>query len=97
MAPRPAPTAESVWRSPLLVPAIAVTAGVAVDRFLEPPNACSIVAAAAFLVAAAFFRRQRLGLLYLLVALARLGAAYHSWRCRLAPGCPGPRPPRRTP
>src|SRR5262245_45477183 len=83
MDTKPGPAGESAWRSPLLPPAIAVTAGVAVDRCLEPPFVAALIAAAAFLVAAAAFRSQRLGLLYLLVALAALGAAFHAWRCRL--------------
>src|SRR5262245_32669322 len=83
MDPRPPPAGESVWRSPLLPPAIAVTAGVAVDRCLELPFAAALLAAAAFLAAAAILKARRLGLLYLLVALAGIGAAYHCWRCRL--------------
>src|SRR3954454_6671770 len=83
METRPAPVSESVWLAPLLPPAIAVTAGVALDRALEPPFLGALLAAVACLVAAAILRRRRLGLLYLLVALAGLGCAYHAWRCRL--------------
>src|SRR5436305_2085657 len=43
----------------------------------------SLLAGAACLAAAALFRSGRLGLLYLLAALAALGAGYHCWRCRL--------------
>lgn len=83
MDTRPEPASENVWLSPLLPPAIAVTAGVAVDRCLEPPFVVSLLAAAAFLVAAIVLKVRRLGMLYLLVALAALGCAYHAWRCRL--------------
>src|SRR5690349_8640637 len=83
MDTRPGPAAESVWLAPLLPPAVAVTAGVAVDRAITPPFAGAMLAAAVFLVAAVLLRDRRLGLLYLLVALAGLGCAYHAWRCRL--------------
>jgi competence protein ComEC len=78
-----APTGESVWRSPLLPPALAVTAGVVADRCLELPFVIELLTAAGFLVAAVIAARRRLGLVYLLAALAALGAGYHQWRCRL--------------
>lgn len=74
---------ESAWRSPLLSPALAATAGVALDRSLEPPFAAGLATGGVALVAAVLFRSARLGTVYFLAAVAALGGTYHAWRCRL--------------
>src|SRR5215469_3849833 len=76
------PWADSVWRAPLVPVALALTAGIVLDRYAEIPLAVSLTAAVAFLAAAAAAcagRNLPLPLLYLAGTVAALGAAYHHW------------------
>lgn len=73
----------SVWRGPLVPVALALTAGIVLDRRAAVPPLVSFLAAAVFLSAFALTRlaRQRgLALIYLWAACAALGAFYHHWR-----------------
>ncbi len=82
-AASPPPASESIWRAPLVPAALAISAGVVLDRYAVVPPAASLVAAAVALVAWACTRgdgRSGLPLVYLAVAAAALGAAYHHYR-----------------
>src|ERR1700693_3537812 len=70
-----------VWQAPLVPIAIAVTAGVVLDRAFDVPFAVSVIAAGAFLLAFVVNRaRPLLALLYLWAGCAALGCAYHHLR-----------------
>jgi hypothetical protein len=74
---------ESIWRSPLVPAALAVTAGVVLDRYFGVPLAVSLLAMAACLVAwlVTLAGPQRgLPLVYLAMAGVAFGAAYHHYR-----------------
>jgi competence protein ComEC len=103
---RPAPPAdaflpESIWRAPLVPAALAVTAGILLDRRFSIPSPFALATLAATLTAwlAASFDRRRLppGVFLALAAVA-FGAAYHHVRrdfsaddlCHLATTDPRP-------
>src|SRR5205823_8529721 len=72
--------AEAVWQAPLVPAALAITAGIVLDRYAEVPLGFSLAGVFASLIAWAATRtRQAAGLSlgYLLTALVALGAAYH--------------------
>jgi competence protein ComEC len=77
---------ESVWRAPLLGPALAVTAGIVLDRHTALPlvlvGLAGTACLAAFLVLR-FTRHERLALVYLHLLLAAVGAAAHQCFCDL--------------
>jgi competence protein ComEC len=85
-APRPALDAllpRSIWRSPLVPAALALTAGILLDRYLSLPMPVSLIAAAVCLVAwfcARASSHRGLPLVYLALAGAAFGAAYHHYR-----------------
>jgi competence protein ComEC len=81
-----ATAAESVWRAPLLCPALAFTAGIVLDRLAGVPLALVILTGAAGLAGFVLMRREarpRLGLVYLHLALAAVGAGCHQCLCDL--------------
>ena len=86
---RPAPAALQVWRSPLVPVALAATAGIILDRYLDIPIAISLIGALAALACFVLHGagpRRMLGLVYLWTGCAALGAAYHNvHRSRAAP------------
>lgn len=74
---------RSVWRSPLVSAALALTAGVLLDRHFSPPLPLSLIAAAVCLAAwfcARVSPHSGLPLVYLALAGAAFGAAYHHYR-----------------
>jgi competence protein ComEC len=83
VAPVPVAPFESVWRAPLFPVALAVTAGIVLDRYFSPSIHASLLALAAGLVAWLASLRaggRGLPLLYLAVAGVAFGAAYHHFR-----------------
>jgi competence protein ComEC len=77
------------WQAPLVPVAAAATLGVLADRFLELAVGFSLAVAALALLAGLAMRlagRQGLGLLYLGLSCAALGAAYHHTYCHLYAG-----------
>src|SRR5262245_24380472 len=73
---------ESVWRAPLVPAALAVTAGLVLDRAYTIPLPVSLLAAAVALAAWLLARNGSptgLPLIYLALAGTALGAAYHQW------------------
>ncbi len=82
-APLPPPVNE-IWRAPLVPVALAATAGILLDRAASVPFPVNLAAALVSLLAWLFARvgaRPGLSLLYLLLAIVFLGAAYHhGWR-----------------
>jgi competence protein ComEC len=73
---------QSIWRAPLVPVALALTAGIVMDRHFDLPIAVSLLAAFAALlalVAASAGRQTGLAVVYLCVMVAALGAAYHQW------------------
>jgi hypothetical protein len=74
---------QSIWRAPLVPAALAVTAGILVDRHAALPMPVSLIAATAF-IAAWFCTRgsphRDLPLVYLALAGVAFGAAYHHYR-----------------
>jgi competence protein ComEC len=73
----------SVWRAPLVHAALAVTAGIVLDRYAAVPLGASLAVAAVCLVAWACARtasRRGLPLAYLALAGVAAGAAYHHYR-----------------
>jgi competence protein ComEC len=90
---RPA-SAASLWRAPLAPAAVAVTAGIVVDRFgpagksVDPyAVVLAIIAIVLVFLAAWLFSRARPGvsLVYLWCAVGFGGAAYHHWWCHVYP------------
>src|SRR6266852_2715246 len=74
------PEAQSIWQAPLLPAALALTTGILIDRFASVPLPFSMLIILAGLIAWAVTRLGRqsnLGLIYLALALAAFGAAYH--------------------
>ncbi len=74
---------QSVWRAPLVTAALVVTAGIVLDRCASPPLLISLIAAAGSLAAwlcAGAGGRTGLPLVYLALAGAAFGAAYHHYR-----------------
>jgi competence protein ComEC len=74
---------ENVWRAPLVPAALAVTAGILLDRFASVPLAGSLIAAVVFLIAwfcASLGRHGGPPLVFLALAGFALGAAYHHYR-----------------
>lgn len=74
---------RSIWRSPLVPAALALTAGIWLDRQLSLPLLVSLIAAVASLAAwfcARASPHHGLPLVYLALADAAFGAAYHHYR-----------------
>lgn len=72
-----------VWQAPLVPLALAATAGIIADRYLGISFVFSMIAAIAGLFGWAATRlapQSSLPLIYLWLASAALGAAYHHWR-----------------
>jgi competence protein ComEC len=90
---RPAPGADaflprSIWRAPLVPAALALTAGIVLDRHAPVPLAFTLLAAVACLAAwlcTSASRHRGLPLLYLALAGGAFGAAYHHFRHDLSP------------
>jgi competence protein ComEC len=77
---------QSIWRAPLVPAALAVTAGIVLDRFASPPLLVTLIAAAACLAAwLCAGGRTGLPLVYLALAGVAFGAAYHHYRRDLGP------------
>src|SRR5438132_6982955 len=78
---------DSVWRSPLVGAALALTAGIVLDRYLGIPLPFSLLAALVGLVAWWIMRSAAPGLplLYLALSGAAVGAAYHRWYVEVYP------------
>lgn len=75
--------ADTVRRAPLVPVALAFTTGILLDRFFSVPLAGSLFAAVVLLAAwtaAGFDRSPGLPLLYLALAVAAFGSAYHHYR-----------------
>lgn len=75
--------ADSFWRSPLVPSALAMTVGIILDRYIGVPMPASLLVTASCLVG--WFRTRGspnpgLPLLYLALAGAAFGAAYHHYR-----------------
>src|SRR6266404_1815516 len=73
---------ESIWRAPLVPAALAVTAGIVLDRYSSIPWPASLVALLAALsawLATRGGREPALSLIYLGGAIAALAALYHHW------------------
>jgi competence protein ComEC len=82
--PAPPEQPASVWRSPLLPVALAVTVGIAADRAWMLPLAQTLPGAIAFLIAWFLARRDnrpRIALGCLLLVFVGVGAAYHHDHC----------------
>jgi competence protein ComEC len=74
---------RSIWRAPMVPAALVVTAGVLIDRYFRIPLKVSLAAGAAALLAylaTQFKKTNRLGLVYLGLAGAAFGMAYHNYR-----------------
>jgi competence protein ComEC len=72
----------SVWQAPLVPAALAVTAGIVVDRLQSIPLPVSLGAGGAALVAWGIAQRGKsagLAIAYLVFASLGAGAAYHQW------------------
>jgi competence protein ComEC len=77
------PLRESIWRSPMVFAALAVTAGIVLDRLGQVPFVLTLLAGAGFLAAfvvSRIGRQVRLAPLYLALAGVALAAAYHQFR-----------------
>jgi competence protein ComEC len=86
--PIPSPDAlrESVWRSPLLFAALALSAGILLDRHLVVPFWLTLLTGAGCVVSFVLARlggQGRLALLYLALAGVAFGAGYHHFRREL--------------
>jgi competence protein ComEC len=90
---RTAPDADaflprSVWRAPLVPAALALTAGIILDRYLNVPLGFSLIAATVCLaawMATSLGSRGGLPLVYLALAGVAFGAGYHHFRHDLGP------------
>jgi competence protein ComEC len=83
------PLRESIWRSPLVFAALAVTAGIVLDRLGRLPFVLSVLGGAGCLVAFVVARvggHIRLAPVYLALTGVALGAAYHHFRRDLCEG-----------
>jgi competence protein ComEC len=81
--PPSAAAPESIWRAPLVPAALAVSAGVVLDRYAAVPLPISLLVALTAVVAVMFSgvgRRVGLPLVYLALAGTAFGAAYHHYR-----------------
>src|SRR5437763_75768 len=95
---------DTIWQAPLVPAAVALTAGIVVDRYVQVSLALSLVVAAASLIAwmlTGAGRSPTLPLAYLAISLAALGGASHHAHCHLYPASdignfatPEPRPAR---
>jgi competence protein ComEC len=86
LAPDEALAGESIWSAPLLFPALAVTAGIVLDRYLCLPLFLVVTIGVACLVVFAlmyFTARTRLAVVYLHLALVAAGAGYYAYRSDL--------------
>jgi competence protein ComEC len=75
--------ADNVWRSPLVPAALAVTAGIVLDRLAPTPLAVSLAAALGCLLAWLAAQRgesRGLSLTYLALAAVACGAAWHHYQ-----------------
>ena len=74
---------DSIWRAPLVPAALAYTAGIVLDHYAAVPLAISLLlmlgGMAGWLIAS-LRRRERLPLVFLALAGAAFGAAYHHYR-----------------
>ena len=71
-----------IWSAPLAPVALALTAGILLDRFCIVPFAASLIVALVSLLAWLIFvntSRQWLALVYLMGGVASAGSAYHHW------------------
>jgi hypothetical protein len=78
-----APYNQSIWQAPLVPAALALTTGILTDRYASVPLLFSISVILAGLIAWAVTRLgppTNLGLMYLALASAAFGAAYHHWQ-----------------
>ncbi|MBI1916052.1 MAG: ComEC/Rec2 family competence protein [Planctomycetes bacterium] len=78
------PLTDRVWRAPLVPVALAFSAGILLDRFCSLPLAGSLFAAVVMLAAWTATLRGRspgLPLVYMALAVAAIGSAYHHFRC----------------
>src|SRR5256885_1907600 len=74
------PPIKRVWRAPLMPVALAVTCGIVLDRYVSVPLPVSLLTTVSALLAWVVTRNGRqpgLPLVYLALAEAALGAAYH--------------------
>ncbi len=95
---------DSVWRSPLVGAALALTAGIVLDRYLGIPLLWSLLAAPVALIfwwVARTAEQRGLPLIYLALSGVAVGAAYHRWYEEVYPSddighfvTPDPRPAR---
>src|SRR5437764_1913646 len=72
----------SVWQAPLVPAALAVTAGIVLDRYRSIPLPASLGAGLLAMVAWGMAGRGKsvgLGVVYLVLASCAGGAAYHHW------------------
>ncbi len=77
-----APAGDALWRAPLVPVALALTAGIVLDRYASVPLPISLLAAVAGIIAwlaASMNRQGGLSLVYLFGTVAALGTAYHHW------------------
>jgi competence protein ComEC len=77
-----------VWRAPLVPVALAFSAGILLDRFCAPPLIGSLFAAGVMVAAwtaTLLGRSSGLPLVYLALALAAIGTAYHHYRSETIP------------
>src|SRR6266851_1834307 len=83
-----APTSVSIWRAPLVPVALAATAGIVLDRYVLIPLPITLVAVLISVLAWTITRLGKqtgLALVYLGIAVAALGAAYHHWHQNIYP------------
>src|SRR5579885_54443 len=74
---------RSIWRSPLVPAALALSSGILLDRYFSVPLLGSLIAATVCLVAwfcARASPHSGLPLIYLALAGTTFGAAYHHYR-----------------
>ncbi len=74
--------AAHVWSAPLVPAALALTAGIVLDRAASIPVAASLLTSLGLLIAwgiTSFGRERLLALCYLWGGVGALGAAYHHW------------------
>ena len=76
----PGPPTDSLWRAPLVPAALAVTAGIVLDRYLRLYLAASLALACLGLLAWCVARRGAGGVFCLAVVCAGCGAAWHHLR-----------------
>jgi competence protein ComEC len=81
-----APLASDVWRAPLVPIALAATVGIVLDRYAQVPLPLTLLASLVSLLAwtvTLFGKQTGLGFVYLSVAAAACGAAYHHWHLHI--------------